>query len=81
MAKDAYTLKRIKNTEELHLFKGEFTEEDCTAGQFSLCGQISKDDSDGNIFACKTEEQARIECAKIGRKVCGTCVSNLYGTC
>lgn len=81
MGPKAYTLKQKKETEELHLFEGEFTEPDkCTSGAKSICGMMAKADSSGNRFACLKENDARIECAKIGRKVCGVCVSHLYAT-
>ena len=81
MGTTAYTLKRKNETEELHLFEGEFTEADkCTSGFKSICGMMAKADSSGNIFACLDENDARIECAKLGRKVCGVCVSHLYAT-
>lgn len=30
MAKSAYTLKKMSETDECHLFKGEFTDKGCT---------------------------------------------------
>jgi hypothetical protein len=81
MGKVAYTLKQKNGTEELHLFEGEFTESDkCTSGLMSVCEMMAKADSSGNIFACLDENDARLECAKLGRKVCGVCVSHLYTT-
>lgn len=77
----AYTLKQKKETEELHLFEGEFTEPGkCNSGATSICEKMAKADSSGNIFACKNENDARTQCAQIGRKVCGVCVSHLYAT-
>ena len=81
MATKAYTLKQKKETEELHLFEGEFSEPGkCSSGATSICEMMAKADSAGNVFACKNEDDARIECAKLGRKVCGVCVSHLYAT-
>lgn len=81
MGTTAYTLKRKNETEELHLFEGVFTEANkCTSGAKSICGMMAKTDSSGNIFACRNENDARIECAYLGRKVCGVCVSHLYAT-
>ena len=81
MSDDAYTLKQKKETEELHLFKGKFTEEGkCTSGTTSICRKMTKDESKANKFSCLTEKEARKECAAIGRKVCGICVSHLYAT-
>jgi hypothetical protein len=80
MAKKAYTLKKMEDTDELHLFEGTFSEEPCTSGSNSLCRKMTKNDSAGNVFMCYPEDNARIECAKIGRKVCGVCISKLYTT-
>ena len=81
MDTDAYTLKQKNETEELHLFLGKHTEPNkCTSDSTSICKMMLKTDSHGNIFACKNENDARIECAKLGRKVCGVCVSHLYAT-
>ena len=75
-----YTLKENKNTNEYHLFKATMNlDNKCTPSLNSICKEMSKDNSKGNKFACLNEKDARLECAKIGRKVCGTCVSNLYG--
>ncbi|MGG8497169.1 hypothetical protein ACQY1Q_12190 [Tenacibaculum sp. TC6] len=75
---DAYTLKEKKNTKELHIFKGIMTSEGCTSNSTSICGKMQKTQSQGNIFTCNDEVEARIKSAKKGRKVCGTCVSHLY---
>lgn len=81
MSVDAYILKQKKETEELHLFRGTFTAENrCTSEAISICGKMQKSESAGNKFACKTEDEARRECADIGRQVCGICVSHLYET-
>ena len=81
MGTAAYTLKLKKETEELHLFEGEFTEPGkCNSRATSICGMMAKSDSGGNIFTCLNEDDARIECAQRGRKVCGVCVSHLYAT-
>ena len=75
---DAYTLKKKKDSGEFHLFKGRMTEEGCTSRQLSICEKMDKSESLENIFACEDEDDARKKCAKIGRKVCGICVSHLY---
>lgn len=75
---DAYTLKKKQNTEELHLFKGEMTNDGCTSAQLSICKKMNKNESVGNKFACENENNARKKCAEIGREVCGICISSLY---
>lgn len=56
------------------------TPEGCTSGNISICKMMKKEESEKNIFACKNEDEARNECARNGRDVCGVCVSNLYTT-
>jgi len=76
----AYTLKKKVDTDELHLFEGDMTEESCTSGVKSVCEKMASSESSGNEFQCATEGKAREKCAQAGRKVCGTCVSHLYTT-
>lgn len=84
MATDAYSLKEMKNTGELHLFKGEMYppggEFKCWTAKKSICQKMLKEESSRNVFACMTEQQAREQCASVGRAVCGVCVSSLYAT-
>nr|WP_163503602.1 hypothetical protein [Halomonas socia] len=84
MAKDSYTLKVNEDTGEQHLFKGEMLPRDpkykCSSQRLSICEKMKKENSSGNKFGCLNEDEARIECAKIGREVCGTCVSHLYAS-
>lgn len=78
----AYTLKEHKDSGELHLFEGDMNPEGseykCNSGSKSICKKMNKSDNKGNRFACATAQEAREKIAKIGRKVCGTCVSHLY---
>lgn len=76
----AYTLKRRKDTEEYHLFKGDFSIQPCTSKNESICKKMIKSESQENAFTCFTEEQARKRIAEIGRSVCGVCTSHLYTT-
>lgn len=84
MAKDAYTLKKHEDTGELHLFKGKMLPNDpkykCDSQGLSICERMEKKNSSGNKFVCYDEGEARVECARIGREVCGTCVSHLYSS-
>ena len=80
MGKIAYTLKRRKDTNELHLFEGEMVSDDeCKSKSTSVCGMMEHSEG-GNIFQCEDEQTARERCAKLGRQVCGVCVSTLYAT-
>jgi hypothetical protein len=48
----------------------------------SICKKMtvktSKERQAEEIFECLNEQQARELCARLGREVCGICVSNLY---
>lgn len=82
MPKYVYTLKKRKDTEELHLFEGEMLTDrkNCSSNKLSVCEKMNKTESAGNIFTCYDENAARIKCAETGRSVCGICVSHLYAT-
>lgn len=73
-----YTLKEHPRTGEYHLFEATPAPEDrCTPEKKSMCELM--DTVKGNIFACKSEKEAFLECAKLGKKVCGNCMKELYG--
>jgi len=77
----AYTLKKKKDTGELHLFEGEKLDATrCSSNDISICGKMKKPESIENVFQCLDDASARKKCAEIGRKVCGICVSHLYTT-
>lgn len=79
MAKILYTLKQNPKTLEYHLFEATATVDDrCVPEKKSMCKAM--DNVSGNKFACKEEKEAFIECAKLGKKVCGNCMKELYGT-
>ncbi len=75
-----YSLIEKKDTEELHLFKSNKTPllGDCLKEPSSICRGMNMKEKGKIIFECENEQDARMKCAKIGRKVCGTCVSHLY---
>ena len=76
---EAYTLKKRKHTNELHLFKGRMINANrCNSLDISICSKMDKSQSEGNTFTCFNEDEARITCAQLGRDVCGSCVSHLY---
>lgn len=81
MATKVYTLRKKKDTEELHLFEGDMKPDGtCTAGHKSVCQKMSFSEGTTNTFGCKSENEARLGCAQAGRAACGTCVSHLYTT-
>ena len=76
-----YTARKRKDTEEIHLFEGTMVAlNKCTTGDVSACGGMGKSEGVATQFQCKGAKDARLECARIGRAVCGTCVSTLYTT-
>jgi len=81
MAKKVYTLKKKPDSEEYHLFEGEMTSlNQCSVNNLSICEKMKRMENIDNRFACQNEDAARTECARIGRNVCGVCVSHLYET-
>lgn len=79
MSKNVYILRERKETGELHLFLARSTEEfECRSQQKSICGAMDIEEESRTIFSCQPEERTRTQCAKIGRKMCVTCVSHLY---
>jgi hypothetical protein len=74
-----YTLKKKVDTEEYHLFEGKMVDNNrCTVPSESICQKMQSKGQPESVFACLDEDAARLRCAKIGRKVCGICVSHLY---
>lgn len=90
MVEKVYTLLEKGDTEEYHLFEGEWTNKPkklCSIPRESICQKMRSAERKkvaGTIatppFACKVEDVARARCAKLGRSVCGICVSHLYRT-
>jgi hypothetical protein len=78
MGKNRYCLKKKEETNELHLFIASGTAESCYPESKSICKKMLKSESIEKTFNCKSEEEARTICARLGRQVCGTCVSSLY---
>jgi hypothetical protein len=77
-----YTLKKFGETDEHHLFECKMSQDKktCSPVAKSLCKGMSKEDGVTNVFIGKEESEARAQCAKVGRSVCGNCVSQLYTT-
>ena len=84
MGKTVFALKKNGDSEEYHLFYAELTQSQpqrkCRPQHKSICKGMASSDSTENKFACYSEDEARLECARIGREVCGTCVSHLYAS-
>jgi len=71
-----YTLQKNEQG-ELHLFEAQKTQEGrYISKKYSICNAMEKDD--GYSYGLN-EDEARTGCAEIGRRVCGACVSHLYG--
>ena len=79
MSKKVYILRERKETGELHLFLANPTEEnECRSQEKSICGRMSIDEKSRTIFSCQPKDRARIQCAKLTKNICTTCVSYLY---
>ncbi|PWU31978.1 hypothetical protein DK254_02965 [Pseudomonas sp. RW407] len=75
-----YTLRKRNDTEEVHIFLADPRPDGkCASRQNSICRKAPRAETTVTK-ACLTEQEARLASAKIGRKVCGTCVSHLYET-
>ena len=75
-----YCLKERIKSGELRLFEATPNTNGCVPHKSSICKKMSLAETENMIFSCLDENNARLECAKQGRKVCGTCVSSLYAT-
>ena len=79
--KKAYSFNKKTSTNEIHIFEGSFTTTGCNAENICICNKMRKSDGTWlNDSTCLDEQQAREKAAKIGRSVCGDCVSHLYET-
>ncbi|CVI17439.1 conserved hypothetical protein [Agrobacterium fabacearum CFBP 5771] len=78
---DSLYALRESDTGELHIFLDRKNGTECTTnGTHSLCKNITLARSPNSLFRCRTEADARINCASTGRAVCGGCVVKLYTT-
>lgn len=90
MVEKVYTLLEKGDSEEFHVFEGEWTDKQngrCSIPRLSICQKMASSErkkANGiNVepnFACQDEDSARKSCARKGRSVCGICVSHLYLT-
>lgn len=81
----SYSFKKKLDSGEHHIFEGEFRpageKPACSAHTKSICKKVSNNVSTTWIGEhCLTEQQARVVGAKLGRTLCGTCISHLYAT-
>ncbi len=75
-----YSLRKKAETDEIHIFLADSTATGCVSRQNSICRKMAKAETSNQVKSCLSEGDARLESAKLGRKVCGTCVSHLYAT-
>ena len=80
MSITVYSLERNKDTADFHLFEGVVSGKKNLYSPKSVCGKMIRRYTIETIFTDENEDRAREKCAAIGRKVCGTCVSHLYGS-
>lgn len=77
----AYSFHKRRDTQEIHVFEGDFTPEGCNSYFDSICGKANRSrDNMQRRISCLNEDEARKKAAEYGRSVCGTCVSHLYTT-
>ena len=74
-----FTFLQKKDTDEIHLFPSITRANNCFAELNSICKKMKTEESEKSHFNCLDDEDARFVCANLGRTVCGTCVSSLYG--
>ncbi|QDG94780.1 hypothetical protein NIBR502774_18875 (plasmid) [Rhizobium sp. NIBRBAC000502774] len=76
---ELFALETRKGTGEKHLFLDKKVNGECRSDSaISICRKMNR--SEASITHCASPQLARAECAKIGRSVCGSCVSHLYTT-
>jgi len=77
-----FTCYKKSDTDEYHLFEGNLdpVARTCTVPSKSICKKMNKSEKSDVHFACQKEADARLQSAKHGRAVCGTCVSHLYAS-
>lgn len=80
-----YSLKKKKSTQEIHVFEmTQVSVGNCiSSGKNSFCNKVGENEVEectltGITTRCLTENGARVTAAKIGRQVCGVCVSKFY---
>lgn len=77
----AYSFINDDETDERHIFEGNFSGNSCTAPDKSICKKTTKNEGSWKTSEmCLDEDKARKKAAEIGRDVCGICVSHLYTT-
>lgn len=78
----AYSFGTYEETGEIHIFEGYFNPEGgCTKSMRCICKKVYKSECEFKYIItrmCLNEDEARKKAAKLGRKVCGNCVSSLY---
>lgn len=79
-----YTLRKPKPGSGLanfHVFEAtSITNGKCRSETKSICSKAKRDDTDAvTECICVGEDKIRSVSAKIGREVCGVCMSEMYG--
>lgn len=79
-----FTLRKPKfgrGLANFHVFEATtLTNGNCLSETKSICGKAKRDDTDAvTECICVSEGKIRDVSAKIGRGVCGVCMSEMYG--
>ena len=74
-----YSIRKKKSTAEYHIHLAKPLGTQCEVQIKSLCNKSTFEESESKT-SCEREEEIRMSAARIGREMCGTCVSFMYET-
>lgn len=74
-----YSIRKKKSTGEFHIHLAKSFENQCKVEIKSLCNKSTFEESESKT-SCESEDEVRMSAARIGRDMCGTCVSFMYET-
>lgn len=77
-----YSIRLDMKTGEYHLFKSNTAHlGGCVENEsLSICKEVKQTDCEYAKMKCLHENEARNQCAYLGRKVCANCIGDLYRT-
>jgi hypothetical protein len=75
---NGYSFK-LNDTGEWHIFPVHLVNECVKKSDDSICGKMDRKDSLKDIN-CIPDKDSRLQAAKIGRGICGICVSHIFKT-
>ena len=80
MSQERYGLRKNDESGEYHIYRQvKKLDNKCYyIEKISICKTIDFSESTEIHTACLNEEQARIQYAEMGRKICANCIQDLY---